>query len=427
MSGAIAGYLTKRALLDRWRLISEDTGGVEQVVVIPAFAEYPQLFQTLDDAAANPEEDLRRTMIICVVNHRIGACREDIENNLSTLPALKDYSHTSPLRLAWVDAASPGNELPEKDGVGLARKIGLDWGLSMLAQNRHWDAPLISLDADTRVAPSYLAAIREFYVSRNRWAAVVNYAHPLDTPERAAILCYELFLRYHELGLAYAGSPYAFPSIGSTMTCTARAYAASGGMNRRQAGEDFYFLQHLAKTGRVERITATTVHPSPRASHRVPFGTGKRVGSFLESSADAYLVYDPESYRVLKAWLGVLQHNPLCSSEKFLNHAREIAPELERFLVQQNFPEACARLQANHRDPDRLWGQFHAWFDAFRTLKLMHHLRDHGYPRQDMFRSITTLLHWLDFQMPLPAAVQEDRDAQEEVLSLLRAISSHRP
>ncbi|HPO12405.1 MAG TPA: hypothetical protein PLI09_03095 [Candidatus Hydrogenedentes bacterium] len=427
MSGAIAGYLTKRALLDRWRLISENAAGVEQVVIIPAFAEYPQLFQTLGDVAANPMEELQRTLVICVVNHRIGACREDIENNLRTLSSLKDYSRTSPLRLAWVDAASPGNELPEKDGVGLARKIGLDWGLSILAQNQHWDAPLISLDADTRVDTSYLSVIREFYASENRWAAVVNYAHPLDTPERAAILCYELFLRYHELGLAYAGSPYAFPTIGSTITCTARAYAASGGMNRRQAGEDFYFLQHLAKTGRVESITSTTVHPSPRTSHRVPFGTGRRVSTFFENSADAYLLYHPESYRVLKAWFGVLQHNRFSSSELILNHAREIAPELERFLVQQNFPEACARLQANHRDPDWLLCQFHAWFDAFRTLKLMHYLRDHGYPQQEMFDAIATLLQWLELPAPFPAVVEEHLDSQEELLSLLRALSSSRP
>ena len=45
------------------------------------------------------------------------------------------------------------------------------------------------------------------------------------------------------------------------MTCTAKSYVATGGMNRRMAGEDFYFLQKLAKTDgvdlRVGKLTYT--------------------------------------------------------------------------------------------------------------------------------------------------------------------------
>ncbi len=423
MIGVFSGYLAKRALLDRWPLLAGDTGGVEQAVVIPAFAEFPRLFQTLDDLAANPEEELRRTLVICVINHRAGAALTDIENNLRTLTSLEDYARTSALRLAWVDAATPGNELPEKDGVGLARKIGLDAALDVLARNEHPEAPLICLDADTRAGTTYLAAIHDFYRRGKHWAAIVEYAHPLDTPERAAILCYELFLRYHELGLRHAGSPYAFPSIGSTITCTARAYAASGGMNRRQAGEDFYFLQQLAKTGGVERIRTASVRPSPRASHRVPFGTGKRVSRFLEQGEDEYVLYHPESYRILKAWLMVVRNHLHGAPQEILDLAREISPELERYLVQQSFPEAFSRLQANHRDPERLLRQFHGWFDAFRTLKLMHHLRDHGYPQQEMFGAIFTLLQWMEPHTPIPEASKEDLDAQERLLMLLRKLA----
>ena len=131
------------------------------------------------------------------------------------------------------------------------------------------------------------------------------YAHPVDgAPETARpILSYELYLRYQELAWGYAGSPYAYPAIGSAMACTARAYAASGGMNRRQAGEDFYFLQQLAKTGKIGRIWETTVRPSGRASHRVPFGTGRKVGAFAADPDEAYLTYHPESFQVLQAWL----------------------------------------------------------------------------------------------------------------------------
>ena len=85
------------------------------------------------------------------------------------------------------------------------------------------------------------------------------------------------FCGAYVIGLSYAGSPYAFHAIGSTMSCTAEAYAAVRGMNRRTAAEDFHFLDKLAKLGRIGHIEKTTVFPSPRTSHRVPFGTGQRM------------------------------------------------------------------------------------------------------------------------------------------------------
>ena len=42
---------------------------------------------------------------------------------------------------------------------------------------------------------------------------------------------------------------------------------------------DVYFLQQLHKTTRVDSLTGTIVHPSPRSSYRVPFGTGRFRGS----------------------------------------------------------------------------------------------------------------------------------------------------
>jgi hypothetical protein len=45
-------------------------------------------------------------------------------------------------------------------------------------------------------------------------------------------------------------------------------------MSRRQAGEDFYFIQKVAMQGRYGECRTTRVHPSPRPSDRVPFGTG---------------------------------------------------------------------------------------------------------------------------------------------------------
>jgi len=52
-------------------------------------------------------------------------------------------------------------------------------------------------------------------------------------------------------------------------------------MNKRQAGEDFYFLQKIIPLGHFTDLTETKVIPSSRPSDRVPFGTGKAVRDFL--------------------------------------------------------------------------------------------------------------------------------------------------
>jgi hypothetical protein len=423
MSGAVAVYLRKRAERDARPRIAGAIDGIEQAVVIPVLAEHPGLFQTLDDLAGQPAPERRRTLVVCVVNNRkpSHAAAEDIANNQRTLAALAQRARIDDrLRLAWIDASSPEHELGAKDGVGMARRLGLDWALEMIPAH----GALISLDADTRVDANYLEAIRAFFASGKRWAAVFDYAHPLEGPndETRAILCYEFFLRCHELGLAYAASPYAFPTIGSAIACTGHAYAAVSGMNRRQAGEDFYFLQQLAKTGPVERIAGTTVRPASRPSHRVPFGTGRRVRRFIEENEDEYVLYHPQCYAVLRAWLAVVVSGPDSDAEVLLTAANAIHPALAVFLREQGFTEAWPRLQAQHPDHARRLHRFHEWFDAFRTLKLIHHLRDHGLPQQEMFGAMAELLR-LRGELPEPApdaALQQDIDRQRRLLEQLR-------
>jgi len=418
--GAIDAYLRKRAAFEAWPLVGGPWDNVDLAIVIPALAERDRLFVTLDSLAQNPLEELRRTLVICVVNNRRVPFAEarDVEENRETLAALAEPSQLG-LRLAYVDASSPGRELPEKGGVGLARKIGLDWGLSMLAE----DGVLVSLDADTLVEPNYLEMVRACFARPGAWAATVPFAHRLEgTPgEVAAIVCYEIFLRYHVMGLAYAGTPFAFHSIGSAMACTAEAYAAVSGMNQRQAGEDFYFLQQLAKTGRVDTICGTTVYPSARASHRVPFGTGQRVRRFLDGAQDEYLLYNPQSYAVLMAWIGHVSENLGEDAAALRALAGDVSPGLGLFLDQQAFDSVWPRLQRNARDLSQLRLQFHRWFDGFKILKLIHYLRDTELPLCDMFDAVGTLLEWGgEPSQASPPVMRSDLDAQIRMLEFLR-------
>jgi hypothetical protein len=400
----IQEYEDKFALLDR-PLVASELGGIEQIVVIPALAEESSLPATLASLAHNPDRELGRSLILCVINNRglNVSSPAEIKDNQETIQYLhsliKGWPGHAPvpanLRLAYIDASSPGQEMPDKyGGVGTARKLGLDAALRLFDYTRPGKKLLISLDADTLVEDNYLEAIRSFFQPGENAAAVVNYAHqiPAAARERLAIVNYEIFLRYYVLGLRYAGSPYAFPSIGSTMVCTAEAYVAVGGMNRRDAAEDFYFLNKLAKFRAVGSIGTTTVYPSARSSRRVPFGTGRRITRFLEEGEEEWLLYDPCIFIILKRWLQAMEAAPDRETAEIMLKAGQIDARLLAFLELHQFPAAWTRIRKNVRRREGLQRHFHCWFDGFKTLKLVHYLTNQGLPQINMFSALEGLL-----------------------------------
>jgi hypothetical protein len=307
----------------------------------------------------------------------------------------------------------------------MARKIGMDLALGVFDYERRGPHLIFSLDADTLVEGDYLAAVRSAF-ARNRYAAaVINYAHQTAAgpDEQAAICCYELFLRYYVLGLRYAGSPYAFHSIGSTMVCTAGAYAQVRGMNRRKAGEDFYFLDKLAKIGGMGEICATTVRPSSRASRRVPFGTGKRVARFTGGMENEYTLYNPRSFLILKQWLGNMASCRDSDPETILARSARIEPSLDAFLRRYRFNEIWPRLVRNSGDEEHLRDHFSRWFDGFKTFKLIRHLANTGFPPVHMFTALETLAEMMEDRLPVtvtPGSVPPLRE-QMEILEHLRS------
>jgi hypothetical protein len=388
-------YLRTRSLPGPWQLEGCSRHDFACAVVIPALAESEHLFATLASLAANPPELLERFLVLVVVNHREDAAEADKADNLTLLRRLGAGDGVPPgLNLAWVDAASPGRELPAKwGGVGLARKIGFDLALPRL----DYTGPspvLVSLDADTLVDGDYLAAILDHFRRTREGGAVLPFRHqPGATPlEEAAIGRYELFLRHFVLGLSLAASPYAFHSIGSAFACSAPAYVKAGGMNRRTAGEDFYFLQQLAKTTGVARLTGTTVLPASRPSLRTPFGTGRSVARLLDGDTQAVRFYPPAVFVILGGWLTLATEGWEEPGEVLLDRARSISAHLASYLAEQNFPDIWDRLRRQHRRREALVGAFHGWFDALRSLQLIHHLCACEHPRIEAEQAISSLL-----------------------------------
>ncbi len=214
-------------------------------------------------------------------------------------------------------------DLPDKHfGAGLARKLVMDEAVRRLAraaelenrddgQNRAQDKHpesgiIVSLDADTVVRRDYLRAVEEHFKLHPRASGCsISFEHPLSRQEYTrlfspenfsseafeAVANYELHQRYYLLAVRYTDYPYAYHTVGSCFAVQAEAYCRAGGMSRRQAGEDFYFIQKLAMQGGFTECRTTRVYPSPRPSDRVPFGTGPDIARQLDRSIDS------DSYR----------------------------------------------------------------------------------------------------------------------------------
>jgi hypothetical protein len=434
-------YLNRYAAGLHWKLQAGNFENIEQVVVIPAYAEKDLLFATLASIAANGDAFLEKALILFVINNKATAPIADKENNTQTLAILnalikkQSFSKLAltgdlhdllqriadrPLKLGYMDASSHGFEIPPRvGGVGMARKIGMDMALRLL-QNSDEPRLILSLDADTLVQPDYLSAIRHVFLSGKTQTGIIAYEHqmPLDKIERAAICCYEIFLRYWVLGLRYAQSPYAFYSIGSTIVTTADSYLAVRGMNRREAGEDFYFLNKLAKTTSISQISETRVYPSARISARVPFGTGAAVEKIVSGECQEQRFYDPRIFIILKAWLALMKQSFDRSEHQILAKARDIDSGLASFLVARGFLAVWPKIRRNLKDQKTYERQFHCWFDGFETLKLVNNLSKTLYPRISLVSALKIILEMLNWDC-IGGLFDEDFPAPEDEMRIL--------
>ena len=344
------------------------------VVAIPCCNEFETLPETLKSLEATGQV---RDEVLVVVNVNQRASMDN-RNNLATLNWLDEFETSLPL--AWLDHVTDGRAYPEKFGVGLARHQCCAVGIPFVDET----APIISLDADSPVDPNYFQAIFDYIAHHPGFqAGHVNFKHRHcgNADEKRAIEIYERHLKRHRQKLEDANSPHAWYAIGSTIVCTKQAYVKSGGYHcRRMAGEDFYLLQQLSKTGcNIEMIEEAFVFPSDRVSDRVPFGTGKAVGDIVESGR--WLTYHDHCYRDLGQLLDVVERGVANSAEDILKNVPEVC---KSWLVGRKFASVWPKLQNNSRDNEMLLQRFHEWLDAFQTLKLIHFLSDNVHPRMAM-------------------------------------------
>jgi len=418
-----------------------NSDNINNVIVVPAIAEYENIKVLLQSLSRCDYNYFPSTLILFVINNSDAAeliVKADNKRSLELLRSivrgeqLDEFTEEiifSGLQIGVIDASSPGKELEEENsGVGFARKIGMDFALTIFDYNQNTKKILICLDADCTVSENYLTTIVNEFNYKNTGAAIVNFEHIVDEEDETsdAIICYELFLRYYVNGLKYARSDYAFHTIGSTMMCDHISYIKIGGMNKRKAAEDFYFLEKLSKSLMIDEIPSATVFPSGRRSWRVPFGTGQRVNRFLSKSQNEYLLLDPEVFELLKDWLWFYNSENLITAEQFLHAAKQIHREIYYFLIKNNFDKQWDKILANTKSERQLLYQKKIWFDGFKTLKLIHHLRDTAFPQINMFDALDVMFKKTGIDISIDRMDLEipPREIQMDYLNALRELDN---
>jgi len=359
----------------------------------------------IDDCASkHPVE------IIVVINASADATEEVKLQNTNTYKAalewLKDKKETNKTFHFILE-----NELPKKHaGVGLARKIGMDEAVRMFESIDKPNGVILCFDADCTCEQNLLAEVSDFFDKNpSSPGCSINFEHPLEgeLPDQVykAITFYEMHLRYYVDALKYAGFPYAFQTIGSSMAVRSAAYQKQGGMNRRKAGEDFYFLHKIIPLGNFGEVNATAIYPSPRASDRVPFGTGRAVGEWLSGDQNEYMTYNPQIFEGLKNFLTQVDSYFSITENDIQKQLERLPSSIREFLSANDFDRKIVEVKSQSTNIDTFRKRFYQWFDGFRVLKYVHFARDHYYANIPT----TVAVSWLfeKYDLPIPTKTKE--------------------
>jgi hypothetical protein len=388
------GRATKavRKYLEQWAspeaaLAGALNGGYNCALIVPVRDEQAAFIDGLMPALVTQSG----VLLIVVVNSD-AACSEAVRaSNRSVLEDVRNRGasrelsgvpgcvlvNTEACDVLLLDRSSDGMQLPAKTGAGLARKIGCDIAAALWAQGKFTQPWLFNTDADVTLPVDYFRHQAE---PEGVGALLYPFWHEAaqgDQAVTAATAAYETWLRYYVLALAWAGSPYAFHTVGSAFAVHARAYCEARGMPKRDAAEDFHLLAKVAKLAPLQRVSPLIAIQS-RRSARAPIGTGARVAALLSGSP--LLFYNPQSFVVLRAVLQGLRHWAAAPRADEFNEALSQLPQLQAALASKVLNDLGLNAAFQHcvaqggAGQDRLI-RLHTWFDALNTLHLLHELQ----------------------------------------------------
>jgi len=345
------------------------------IVVIPAYKEdLITLTNCLD--SLNKTDGVCKLPVMLLINYKTTDSVEIKSISKDTFQILKAKKEDYPRLDLFVFIEELNGK---KAGVGMARKELMDCAF-LLFQKRKQNGLIVNLDADCTVDRNYPSAIKTYFEKQESVeAASIRFAHAIEpeTKSSEAITNYELHLRYFINMQKWLGLPFAFQTVGSAMGVRAEAYAKEGGMAKRQAGEDFYFLHKYSKNLTLGEINETCVYPLSRSSDRVPFGTGKAVQNILDRPLETYSSYNPESFIMLREWLQKI--NPLLYNQApSEDYPVPVDRHMKNYLETNDFAFAYQNDIITAKAGITRVKKFFQWLDAFRLFKYLHYMRDTG-------------------------------------------------
>lgn len=374
-------------------------------IIIPAHHE-PDLFVTLRDVERAQEAAAMPLKVYVVLNESEMDDDSIHTFHLQQFDRMKSQNftfHLEPIHLSHVPN--------KKAGVGHARKTGMDWAVEKGSADR--SHILVCLDADCRVRKDYLKGWSQIYAHEEIDAAVMQFEHLTDSGSTMldqAIIEYETHLRYYHHLQFLSGYPHAMQPIGSCLSVRADFYQKIGGMNRRKAGEDFYFLQKCQLNGKVAHASNSRIYPSNRISDRVPFGTGRAMMERLENSPQ--LTYDFACLPMLKKVVSVLSQTHL-DSEALWHH---LPIQSHFFFENERLLDHWVETARHTRTAQAFYDRIFRWFHPFRFMKLTHHLRDTAFPAVPIQHALKSYFESRNQNYP---------DTMSEALDTLRLWGEH--
>jgi hypothetical protein len=373
------------------------------IVIIPASNESDLLSTIRSLEECNYDKDYA---VIILINQSEQASDEQRMVNKTSFDQISKYesknSHLNLYVYYVVDIDT------KKAGVGLGRRLAMDQAVFMAADD---ETPIINLDADCTVNKEYLSAIYLYAHDHPKVELInIHYEHPYD---HEPIVQYELHLRYFIEVQRLLQLPYAFHTVGSSFAVRAGAYVQVGRMNLRKAGEDFYFIHKFTKKGTIGECFEAIVIPSSRSSDRVPFGTGRAMMQ-MEGEGN-YKTYNLLSFIALRPLLNSVASMYKANQDQLKLLLYEIPGAARDYFQSVNFSDTIQKLSNNVKTIATFEKAFYQWFDAFKLMKYLHFMRDHGYDDQLVVTEAAELLTMLQHDKP---------ETSSELLNLCRSIQS---
>ena len=360
------------------------------IIVIPCFKE-PDILQTLQ-SLYDCNTPKYPTLVLIFVNASEDALDEVKIFNKTTFETIKYFIEQNPKENLQFEVFLD-NELTAKHaGVGTARKTLMDTALKIFDKNET-DGIIVNTDSDCFFTPNYINSIENAFEDESLELAVMHYEHRIET-EKDKVLAkgiteYELHLRYYKQALEWTEYPNVLETIGSCMVCLASVYALEGGMNKRKAGEDFYFINKLAKSRKATTIIEATVLPSCRTSDRVPFGTGKAMNDYVDKETKMFQSYDIECFISLKQFLEQIE---VLYEKGF--EALELDATGKAFLIKIEIQKNLEEIKKQSNNFERFKSRFFYWFDHLKALQFIHYYTEHLFPKVNIDQAAIEFLRF---------------------------------